>query len=75
VTRDKLAQGANPHIAKIQDGAGHWSKTNMRKLYTSLQLSVMNYAAPSWQRWLSKTNLEKLERVLQNKALRHYRPA
>jgi len=48
-------------VNAVTNKSWDWSKNNMRKLYTSLQLSIMNYAAASWQPWLSKTNLEKIQ--------------
>ena len=44
-----------------------WTTSNLRKVYVALQLSVMNYAAPSWS-VCTDTNLDKLEQS-QNKAL------
>ena len=41
----------------------------MRKVYTTMQRSVMDYAAAAWQPWLSKTQFQKLEKA-QNSSLR-----
>ena len=46
-----------------------WRKDNLRRVYLALQQSLVNYAAPGWQPWLSKSMSDKLE-VVQNKALR-----
>jgi len=47
-------------LIAIENKSWGWSKTNMCKLYTPLQVFVLNYAALGWQPRLSKTNMEKL---------------
>ena len=39
------------------------------KIFLATQRSVLDYAAPAWQSWLAKTQLERLDRA-QNQALR-----
>ena len=46
-----------------------WDKAHLKKLYFSYVRSKLDYAGPGWQPWLTKSNIEVLERV-QNKALR-----
>ncbi len=38
------------------------------KVYKTLQLSLLTYAAPAWQPWATPFRIEQLERC-QNKAL------
>ena len=35
----------------------------MRKIYTATQRSIADYAGAAWAPWLSKSNLEKVERA------------
>jgi hypothetical protein len=46
-----------------------WKKKPLRKIYLTAQRSILDYAAPAWQPWLSKTEMDRLDRA-QNKALR-----
>ena len=46
-----------------------WHKKTLRRVFQSTQRSVMDYAAPGWQPFLSSTNMNKLEKA-QNQALR-----
>ena len=46
-----------------------WRKESLRKVYLTTQRSVLDYAAPAWQPWLSETQSKRLE-TAQNKALR-----
>ena len=46
-----------------------WHKKTLRRVFHSTQCSVMDYAAPGWQPFLSSTNTNKLEKA-QNQALR-----
>ena len=45
-----------------------WHKKTLRRVFQSTQRSVMDYAAPGWQPFLSSTNMNKLEKA-QNQAL------
>ena len=46
-----------------------WHKKTLRRVFQSTQRSLMDYAAPGWQPFLSSTNMNKLEKA-QNQALR-----
>ena len=46
-----------------------WNKETMKRVYTSNQRSVMDYAAAAWQPYLSATQAKQLD-TAQNKALR-----
>ena len=46
-----------------------WHKKTLRRVLQSTQRSLMDYAAPGWQPFLSSTNMDKLEKA-QNQALR-----
>ena len=46
-----------------------WKKGNLRRIYMTMQRSILDYAAAGWQPWLSKTQFERLE-VAQNTCLR-----
>jgi len=59
----------NKILACLSSKSWGWKKNNMKRVYTSMQRSVLDYAAPAWQPWLSDTKKNKLE-VAQNKALR-----
>ena len=56
-------------LASLAGKEWGWKKRNLRSVYLAMQRSVMDYAAPAWQPWISKTQMNKLE-VAQNKALR-----
>ena len=56
-------------LASLASKSWGWKKKSLRSVYITMQRSVMDYAAPAWQPWLSATQLNKLE-VAQNKALR-----
>jgi hypothetical protein len=45
-----------------------WKKHNLRRIYIAMHRSIMDYAAPAWQPWLSETAFNKLE-VAQNNCL------
>ena len=46
-----------------------WRKDHMKKVYLSMQRSVLDYAAPAWQPFLSTTQAARLD-VAQNRSLR-----
>ena len=46
-----------------------WKKHNLRRIYIAMHRSIMDYAAPAWQPWLSETAFNKLE-VAQNNCLK-----
>ena len=46
-----------------------WRKKSLRKIYLATMRSVRDFAAPSWQPWLSETQLKRLD-TAQNQALR-----
>ena len=46
-----------------------WGRAELHKLYSAFVRTKLDYAAPSWQPWLSPSNVELLDRV-QNRALR-----
>ena len=46
-----------------------WRKKHLRQVYITTQRTVLDYAAPAWQPWLSNTSMNKLE-TAQNAALR-----
>ena len=46
-----------------------WHQTTLKMAFHALVCSKLDYAAPAWQPWLSKTNLTNLDR-LQNCSLR-----
>ena len=50
-------------LRAIGGAAWGWSRGDMRQVYTATQGSLARYASPAWSPWISKTNLEKLERA------------
>ena len=46
-----------------------WRKLNLRRIYITMQRSILDYAAAGWQPWLSPSQFNHLE-VTQNKCLR-----
>ena len=46
-----------------------WKKHNLRRIYIAMHRSIMDFAAPAWQPWLSPTSFDSLERA-QNKCLK-----
>ena len=46
-----------------------WKKRPMRSVYLATQRSILDYAAPAWQLWIARTQMDRLERA-QNQALR-----
>ena len=73
----------NAHIKKLTTSLGSsiriirasahtswgWRRTTLKMAFHALVPSKIDYAAPAWQPWLSKTNLTNLDR-LQNRSLR-----
>ena len=43
-----------------------WMTEQLRKVFLATQKSVMDYAGPGWQPWLSSTQMDRLDRA-QNK--------
>ena len=68
VVTDKV-KSRNRMLASLSSKKWGWRKRSMRKVYTTMQRSVMDYAAAAWQPWLSKTQFQKLEKA-QNSSLR-----
>ena len=56
-------------LACLASRSWGWKKHSLRRVFTSTQRSIMDYAASAWQPWLSSSQMEKLERT-QNKCLR-----
>ena len=56
-------------LAAVSNTSWGWRKSSLLKVYNTHIRSILDYAAPAWQPWLSETNKRELE-VLQNKALR-----
>ena len=46
-----------------------WRKDHLKKVYLTMQRSVLDYAAPAWQPFLSTTQAARLD-VAQNRSLR-----
>ena len=46
-----------------------WKKRPMRSVYLATQCNILDYAAPVWQPWIAKTQMDRLERA-QNQVLR-----
>ena len=59
----------NRMLASLTSKNWGWKKKAMKKVYTTMQRSVMDYAAAAWQPWLSKSQFQKLE-TAQNSSLR-----
>jgi ribonuclease HI len=56
-------------LAMVSHSNWGWGRAELHKLYSAFIRSKLDYAAPSWQPWLSPTNVGVLDRV-QNRALR-----
>jgi len=56
-------------LAMVSYSTWGWGRAELMKLYSAFVRSKMDYAASSWQPWLSPSNVEVLDRV-QNRALR-----
>ncbi len=65
----KKVQDRCKMLASLATKKWGWKKGNLRTVYITSMRSVLDYAGPAWQPWLSQTQLKKLETV-QNKALR-----
>ena len=68
IVTDKVKR-RNRMLASLTSKKWGWRKKSMGKVYTTMQRSVMNYAAAAWQPWLSKSQFQKLEKA-QNSSLR-----
>ncbi|KAL5263755.1 hypothetical protein ACHWQZ_G004972 [Mnemiopsis leidyi] len=65
---DKV-KSRNRMLASLSTKQWGWKKRPMKRVFTTMQRSVMDYAAAAWQPWLSKSQFQKLE-TAQNSALR-----
>ena len=63
------ARSRNRMLASLSTKKWGWKKKSMKRVFTTMQRSVMDYAAAAWQPWLSNTQFQKLE-TAQNSALR-----
>ena len=59
----------NRMLASLASKKWGWKKRSMKKVYTTMQRSIMDYAAAAWQPWLTNTQFGKLEKA-QNSSLR-----
>ena len=50
-------------LRTISGASWGWSRGDMRQIYTATQGSLARYTSPAWSPWISKTNLDKLERA------------
>ena len=66
VARVKRKQRMLSALANSEWG---WRKEHLRRVYLSIIRSVLDYAAPAWQPYLRKDNIDKLE-IAQNTCLR-----
>ena len=60
--------GKNNMLASLSHSEWGWQRDTLKAVYITSIRSIMDYAAPAWQPWLSVTNVNALERA-QNKAL------
>ena len=58
-------------LAMVSDSNLGWSRAELHKLYSAFIRSKLDYAAPSWQPWLSPTNVEVLDRAEPRAATHH----
>ena len=65
----KKVEGRNRVLASLTNKSYGWRKRHLTNVYNAIQRSVIDYAAPSYQPFLSATQLGVLEKA-QNKALR-----
>ena len=56
-------------LASLSSKQWGWKKKPMKRVYTTVQRSVMDYSAAAWQPWLCKSLFQKLK-TAQNSALR-----
>jgi hypothetical protein len=56
-------------LAALSSKTWGWKKHNLRRVYLATMRSLLDYAAPGWQPWLSDTQLEALDKA-ESKALR-----
>jgi len=56
-------------LASLASKTWGWRKDSLRSVYLTVQRSIMDYAAPAWQPYLSRTRMNMLE-VAQNQCLR-----
>ena len=59
----------NRILASLAGKEWGWEKRTLRRVYLAMQRSILDYAAPAWQPFLSKTQAKRLD-TAQNKALR-----
>ena len=62
------AVGKNRMLAALSHSDWGWKRDTLKCIYLSSIRSILDYAAPAWQPWLSKTNIALLDRT-QNKSL------
>ena len=63
------AIGKTRMLAALSHSEWGWKRDTLKCIYLSSIRSIFDYAAPGWQPWLSKSNINILERT-QNKSLR-----
>ena len=56
-------------LASLASKEWGWRKQSLRTVFLATQRSVIDYASPAWQPYISATQMDKLD-VAQNKALR-----
>ena len=56
-------------LACLGNTGWEWKKCPTRSVYLATQRSILDYAAPAWQPWIARTQMDRLERA-QNQALR-----
>ena len=56
-------------LAMVSYSTWGWGRAELMKLYSAFVRSKLDYAASSWQPWLSPSNVDVLDRV-QNRAIR-----
>ena len=63
------AHGKTNILAALSHSEWGWKKDTLKQVYLSSVRSIVDYAGPAWQPWISSTNIDLLERT-QNVALR-----
>ena len=69
---DKVCSKARKRIAVLKALTGRewgWNREELMKVYSAIVESCFWYASAAWMPWLSKTNIEKMEKA-QREALR-----
>ena len=65
----KKTSGRCSILSSLAGKQWRWRKESLRKVYLTTQRSVLDYAAPAWQPWLSESQQKRLD-TAQNKTLR-----